>query len=372
MTSTALGGVAVSSGSGDHHAKNSCDILSPHSEKGARETSRKRAHKSHRSHHSHKAHKGHDGDHHTPKPGDDKDHHTPKPKDDDHGRTCVVSLGVVKTGPAQVAPGDLINYTIAVTNTGNVPVPVSYVVVTDPTATVTPPLTPDVIAPGATVNWTAVSNTAVAPAPGSCNTTVSNTATVSLKRIRESGFTISGSVEGASQGEGTPAPVDASSTAVSTVVCPPTPPPPVTPPGDTPVSPVGFGAVASVAGSPTLVVRKSGPATATRGGAVTYRVKVTNTGKVVANNVVVTDTPPSTMRIQGTPQGATRSGRTITWNVGYLGAGESRTMSVTLGLRASATGTTCNVATVTASNATTTKGKACTRVQAARAAAVTG
>jgi uncharacterized repeat protein (TIGR01451 family) len=146
----------------------------------------------------------------------------------------------------------------------------------------------------------------------------------------------------------------------------------VTPPGDTPIAPVGFAGVASVAGSPTLVVRKTGPAKASAGGVVTYRVKVTNTGKVVANSVVVTDTPPSSMLLRGTPQGATKSGRTITWTIGYLGAGESRSMSVTLGLRATASGTTCNVATVTASNATTAKSKACTRVQAARIAAVTG
>ena len=71
---------------------------------------------------------------------------------------------IVSTPAGRTDAGDEIDYTFTVTNTGNVPVPVSYVIVTDPTATVTAPLTPEVIAPGATVNWTAVSNAVVGPA----------------------------------------------------------------------------------------------------------------------------------------------------------------------------------------------------------------
>ena len=111
---------------------------------------------------------------------------------------------------------------------------------------------------------------------------------------------------------------------------------------------------------------------ARKGSGVTYRIKVTNSGPLTATNVVITDTPPSTMLIGGTPTGATRSGRTLSWAIGDLAAGTSRTVTVTLGMRLTASGTPCNIASATAENADSARGKACTRIQAVRDPRVTG
>ncbi|NBP86659.1 MAG: DUF11 domain-containing protein, partial [Mycobacteriaceae bacterium] len=128
----------------------------------------------------------------------------------------------------------------------------------------------------------------------------------------------------------------------------------------------------TIAALPQLTVRKSGPAVARRGGGLAYRITVTNSGPLTATGVVLTDTPPTSMLIGGTPTGATRSGRTLSWAIGDLAAGASRTVNVTLGMRLTARGTPCNIATATAANASSAKGKACTRVQAVRHASVTG
>jgi hypothetical protein len=105
---------------------------------------------------------------------------------------------------------------------------------------------------------------------------------------------------------------------------------------------------------------------------VTYRIRVTNTGPVTATNVVLTDTPPASMLIGGTPTGAMRTGRTLTWAIGDLDAGASRTVTITMGVRLTARGTPCNIASATAANAASATGKACTRVQALRIPVVTG
>jgi len=391
------------------------------------------------------------------------------------------ALQVKKTGPAQVAPGEFVNYTIAVTNTGKVDVPVSNVVVTDPnTQTPVPPLTPIDIAPGATVNWTAVSNTAVGPAPESCGTTIApNTATVAFRTgppkghstgtmLRANGLyntqpsssstwdqttvvclvdlTVAKSTSSTTVIPGGTVPYTITVTNPSAIAVPfsaisvtddgavITPPADVSPlaPGtsrdwtatkvapdgisacNTKMSntaqvalvnlPLGYSAITPggassavvgvptiaggicdallepaavpagfvTAGAPNLVVRKSGPATARRGGGMTYRLRVSNTGGVSATNVVLTDTPPTTMVIGGTPSGATRTGRTITWHLGTVPAHSSRTVSVTMFMRITARGTPCNIARATASNASSARGKACTRIAAIRDPAVTG
>jgi len=127
-----------------------------------------------------------------------------------------------------------------------------------------------------------------------------------------------------------------------------------------------------IAARPQLTVRKSGPAVARKGSSVTYRIKVTNSSATKATNVVITDTPPSSMLIGGTPTGATRTGRTLSWAIGDLAAHTSRTVTVTMGMRMTASGTPCNIAGATASNAGSARGKACTRIQAVRDPRVTG
>jgi uncharacterized repeat protein (TIGR01451 family) len=261
---------------------------------------------------------------------------------------CPVDVTVAKTTPSTtVVPGGTVPYTITVTNPSGFAVPFSAISVTDTGATLTPPADTTDLAPGASRIWTA---TKVADdGTAACDTTVSNTAQVALVNLPAgySAITPGGSsaaAPGVTIGGG---------------ICIVTP------------ATVSDGPIA-IAARAQLTVRKSGPAVARRGSGVTYRIRVTNTGPVTATNVVLTDTPPASMLIGGTPTGAMRTGRTLTWAIGDLDAGASRTVTITMGVRLTARGTPCNIASATAANAASATGKACTRVQALRIPVVTG
>jgi hypothetical protein len=262
---------------------------------------------------------------------------------------CPVDLTVAKaTASTTAVPGGTVPYTITVTNPSGFAIPFSAISVTDDGATLTPPVDLSPLGPGSSREWTA---TKVAPGLSTaCGTTMNNSAQVALVNLPPGYSAIT--------------PGGASSAVVGVLItggiCD-TPPNPV-------VVPAGFPA----SGTPTLVVRKSGPATARRGSGMTYRLRVSNTGGAPATNVVLTDTPPTTMAIGGTPSGATRTGRTITWHLGTVPAHSSRTVSVTMFMRITARGTPCNIARATASNASSARGKACTRIVAIRDPAVTG
>ena len=263
---------------------------------------------------------------------------------------CPVDVTVAKTTPSTtVVPGGTVPYSITVTNPSAFPVPFSAISVTDDGATITPPVDTTDLAPGAERVWTATK--AAADDLAACGTTVTNTAQATLVGLPEgySAITPGGSSS------------VAPGVTIAGGICPTTVAVVATP--DAPVA---------IAALPQLLVRKSGPAIARKGSAVTYKIKVTNRGPRVATNVVITDTPPRSMLIGGTPQGATRSGRTLTWALGDLAVGASRTVTVTLGMRLTASGTPCNIATATASGAASARGKACTRVQAVRDPRVTG
>ena len=261
---------------------------------------------------------------------------------------CPVDVTVAKTTPSTtVVPGGTVPYTITVTNPSGFAVPFSAISVTDTGATLTPPADTTDLAPGASRIWTA---TKVADdGTAACDTTVSNTAQVALVNLPAgySAITPGGSsaaAPGVTIGGG---------------ICIVTP------------ATVSDGPIA-IAARAQLTVRKSGPSVARRGSGVTYRIRVTNTGPVTATNVVLTDTPPASMLIGGTPTGAMRTGRTLTWAIGDLDAGASRTVTITMGVRLTARGTPCNIASATAANAASATGKACTRVQALRIPVVTG
>lgn len=109
-----------------------------------------------------------------------------------------------------------------------------------------------------------------------------------------------------------------------------------------------------VIGRATLAIEKSGPADATLGTDVTYRVLVRNTGSAVAKNVVVTDTVPAGLRHA--------SGQsTLTFNVGDLAPGASREIPVVL--NAAERGKFCNKASAVAANAPAVNAEACTEVR---------
>lgn len=108
-------------------------------------------------------------------------------------------------------------------------------------------------------------------------------------------------------------------------------------------------------GTPTLVIEKTGPATANLGSDVTYNIVVRNTGSAVARNVVVTDPAPNGM----TPA----SRQETTFDVGDLGPGQaSRPLSVTF--KANERGQVCNTATASSGNAERVSAEACTNIVA--------
>lgn len=117
---------------------------------------------------------------------------------------CPIDLTIQKKGDATVQPGGVISYTIVVTNTGKYSVPTSSVVMTDvPLQGLSGP-TPDVASldPQGTLTWT---GTIPVPADEAlCNTSASNTATVSL--TQSTGFVL--------------APGTHESTALTGIVCP--------------------------------------------------------------------------------------------------------------------------------------------------------
>jgi uncharacterized repeat protein (TIGR01451 family) len=109
-----------------------------------------------------------------------------------------------------------------------------------------------------------------------------------------------------------------------------------------------------VIGKATLTIDKSGPAQALLGTDVTYSVVVKNTGSAVAKNVVVTDTVPAGLK-------HTSGQSTLTFNVGDLAPGASKTVPVTL--NAGERGNFCNKASAVAANAAAVTDDACTVVQ---------
>ena len=97
--------------------------------------------------------------------------------------------------------------------------------------------------------------------------------------------------------------------------------------------------------TPTVTVTKTAdPAEVSPGGTVTYTISVTNNGTADAANVVVTDTQED--GLEATPEGAVR-----TWTLGYIAAGETKTVTYTIDVSLAAlAGTYTNTAVVGGTN----------------------
>jgi uncharacterized repeat protein (TIGR01451 family) len=109
----------------------------------------------------------------------------------------------------------------------------------------------------------------------------------------------------------------------------------------------------TVVGKPVLAIDKSGPETAQLGSDVTYNIVVSNRGTSAAQNVVVTDAIPDGL--------SHNSGqRELTFNVGTLAPGQSRSLPVTL--KAGKRGRVCNPAVANSSNAGKVSDEACTTI----------
>jgi uncharacterized repeat protein (TIGR01451 family) len=111
--------------------------------------------------------------------------------------------------------------------------------------------------------------------------------------------------------------------------------------------------VSTMVGRPHLSIKKTGLEFAQLGQEIAYVVVVQNTGNVAAKDVVVTDTVPEGLS-SATGQ------KEITFNIGELAAGASKSVSVPL--KANKRGKSCNTAVVTASNADKAEAEACTTV----------
>ncbi|MDW8343699.1 MAG: DUF11 domain-containing protein [Verrucomicrobiae bacterium] len=119
------------------------------------------------------------------------------------------------------------------------------------------------------------------------------------------------------------------------------------------LSAIPRGCAGTMIGKPALSIEKSGPATARLGSDVTYTIVVRNTGSSDAENVVVTDNIPDGLAAPG-------GERVLTFNVGTLAPGASRSIPVTL--RTTKRGEVCNVASVRGTGLGELKDDACTVV----------
>ena len=104
-------------------------------------------------------------------------------------------------------------------------------------------------------------------------------------------------------------------------------------------------------GKPILTLAHSGPTNAVIGSDVTYNLVIKNTGTGTAKNVAVTNAVPT-----GRSHSSGKS--QLTFEVGDLGPGQSKSLSVTF--KANQRGKVCNTATVTSSNASKVSEETCT------------
>jgi uncharacterized repeat protein (TIGR01451 family) len=81
---------------------------------------------------------------------------------------------------------------------------------------------------------------------------------------------------------------------------------------------------------PVLTVNKTGPEMRYIGRPATYEITVTNEGDSPANQTVLDDTIPGGMEFVSASDGGQASGGRITWNLGTLEPGATRTVTVDL------------------------------------------
>jgi uncharacterized repeat protein (TIGR01451 family) len=238
---------------------------------------------------------------------------------------CTLDIAIAKSADKpSYAPGETINYTLTVTNTGQLPIPFAAIKVSDPTL---PALTlsgaaPQALAPGQALVYTGARQVTAAQ----CGQVV-NTATVTLTGDLQAEVTLLNNTASVA-------------VAVAGAAC----------------NPVVIGEV-----NTKIAIRKVGPRKGKVKQAVAYTILVTNTGATVAKNVMVVDPLPAGMVIAKRPANATFNKGRLTWTVGDLEPGQSVTLRVLLRTDVNLTRTRCNVATASASNAPTVRGRACTR-----------
>jgi uncharacterized repeat protein (TIGR01451 family) len=81
---------------------------------------------------------------------------------------------------------------------------------------------------------------------------------------------------------------------------------------------------------PVLNVTKTGPATRYIGRPATYEITVSNQGNADARDTRLIDTLPTGVELSSVSDGGTRSGQEVTWQVGTLAPGSSKSVSLTV------------------------------------------
>jgi uncharacterized repeat protein (TIGR01451 family) len=81
---------------------------------------------------------------------------------------------------------------------------------------------------------------------------------------------------------------------------------------------------------PTLTITKTGPATLNWLEDGSYTITVKNTGVYTATSVVVTDTIPAGMTYHSSIPAGTASGNLVTWNLGTMAPGDTKTITAML------------------------------------------
>lgn len=86
----------------------------------------------------------------------------------------------------------------------------------------------------------------------------------------------------------------------------------------------------TVVRQPVLEVTKTGREMIYVGGTVTYDISVTNKGDAPAKNTVLTDVMDASVSFVEATNGGSASGNRVTWNIGTLNPGETKSGSVTV------------------------------------------
>ena len=107
---------------------------------------------------------------------------------------------------------------------------------------------------------------------------------------------------------------------------------------------------------------KTGPARAMAGTTVSYRIRVRNRGAVALAGLAVADDLPAGMSLARVPAGSRLRGGRLVWTLGPLGAGRTRTLSVSVRIDDGVSGRRCNRATVTRAGSAAVRASACTRI----------
>jgi uncharacterized repeat protein (TIGR01451 family) len=121
----------------------------------------------------------------------------------------------------------------------------------------------------------------------------------------------------------------------------------------TPVGPAGTP-------TPRLVITKKAPARAKVLSRVTYRITVRNPSKAIARSVVLRDALPDGLSFVKASRARTIRNGVVTFQLGNLAPGASRTVTITLLADASVRGKRTNVATVSATGVRTVRATAAT------------